>query len=558
MCGVTNPSFHAAIVAPLSNLSPFSWSLRGQLVALVVGASIAIAAMGMAATWSSARIADAMGAVQEQRLRPLVRLDALARALERQRGAVLATLAATNDLMVEALRKQAAHDAEHMPREIARLREAAPSAREKDLLGRLGEAIGRSHEDGLAAVLAFLDKGQFVEADVASQSRYRPQVDAASKLLDEAIALQVRLAESDYQAADRQVRIQSAAALAASILALVVGLALASLIARALRRALGTHEDRLIQGARMFAEGRLDHRIEVGHSGESSVAAQMNAMSREFALLVADVARTAHSVAASAERLASGAQDLSERTGEQASSLEQTAASMQQLAAGVRGNVEAAEHATGVSDAGFKAAAAGREALLGTIATLEQTVRSAERVRDIASLIDGIAFQTNILALNAAVEAARAGEHGRGFAVVASEVRALSVRCSGASRDIRGLVEESAAKAGAATRAARVAGESMEAVERSAHEVSARMAGIVESSRSQSVGIQEVNRAVEQLEAATQGNAHLSEQVAAAAAALSAHAESLVTSVSRFSIDEEASPVAQREPSRESRALLPA
>ena len=513
-----------------------SWSLRARLAALVVGATLVVAAMGLAATWSNARLAKAMVAMQEQRVRPLVKLDALGRGLERQRAAVLATLAATNDLMVDALKAQAARDGIEMPREVARLREAAPSTAEAELLARLGSAIAASQADGLPAVLGHLDKGQFIEADVESQSRYRPQVEAASRMLDEAIAQQVSLSESDYRAADLWVRRQALATIAATIAALVVGLVLASLIARALRKVLGAHEDALVRGARKFAEGRLDHRIAQVGADEGSVAARMNAMSADFSRLVAEVSQTCAAVAQSARRLARGAEALADRTGGQASSLEQTAASMQQLAASVRSNVDAAEGAQALCASASQAATQGHEVTRGAIATLEETARSADRVRDIAGTIDSLAFQTNILALNAAVEAARAGEHGRGFAVVATEVRALSQRCASAARDIRGLVEESAARAVSGAVAAQAAGKSMEGVERSSQEVVQRMGEIVEASRGQAGGIREVNRAVERLESATQENAHLSGQVARDAAELEQHSAALVAAISRFSI----------------------
>jgi methyl-accepting chemotaxis protein len=237
--------------------------------------------------------------------------------------------------------------------------------------------------------------------------------------------------------------------------------------------------------------------------------------------------------------VAAGTTDLSQRTEEQASSLEETAASMEELASTVKQNAENARHADELARGASTRAQQGGGEIVEMVTTMGDISDSAKRISDIISVIDGIAFQTNILALNAAVEAARAGEQGRGFAVVASEVRALAQRSAQSAREIKGLIGHSLEKVQAGTRVAEQAGDTIQALVIDVQRVSELMASIAEASAEQSRGVQQVNKTVVEMDKVVQQNAAAVQQSAAAAQAMRQHAETMVQAVSAFRLGDE-------------------
>ncbi|HLX24391.1 MAG TPA: methyl-accepting chemotaxis protein [Usitatibacter sp.] len=522
------------------------FSLRARLTAFAITATVLIGAVGALAAWATNRVAESMGSVETGRLKPLVSLDTIARKLERQRAQVLATLAATNDIMVAELEATVKKDAVEIPKTIDKLKASAADANEKAALATLSDAVTKSRDDGLAAVLDKLRKGQFAEADIASQTRYTPQMNAVSKALDGVIALQVDAADQAYGEALHGVRTQIMVTLVATALALALCLVLTNLIARALHRLLGADENKLVEGARRVAEGRLDHRIAVREGDRESVAANLNAMSAEFSRLAAGAASSAQWVAQAAGRLVSASRDLSERTSAQATSLEETAASMEELATTVKLNTQNASRAHELAAEASRIAREGGTAMGSAIDTMDDIRKASRKIADIVGVIDGIAFQTNLLALNAAVEAARAGEQGRGFSVVAAEVRALAQQSATSARDIKLLIEESVRRTDNGAKFVSAAGETMQRIVDSTSAVKGIVAEIAEASREQLSGIEQVNGAVAQLEGMTQMNVALVEQAARDAHEMTAQAGTLVEAVSRFHVEEvEAEPVAR-------------
>ncbi|MDR8865059.1 Methyl-accepting chemotaxis protein II [Burkholderia multivorans] len=231
-----------------------------------------------------------------------------------------------------------------------------------------------------------------------------------------------------------------------------------------------------------------------------------------------------------------GNADLSARTGTQAASLEETAASMEELTATVRQNTDSARAASALADAALEATSHGGGVVDSVIERMRGIAQSSGRIAEIISVIDGIAFQTNILALNAAVEAARAGEQGRGFAVVAGEVRSLAQRSAQSAKEIKALIEESVAQINGGAELVERAGDAMRTVSESITRVVQTMSEITAASVEQTSGIEQVNQAVTQMDQLTQQNAALVEEVAAAAASLNEQTAQLMRAVSVFEL----------------------
>ena len=255
--------------------------------------------------------------------------------------------------------------------------------------------------------------------------------------------------------------------------------------------------------------------------------------------IVREVKGNAELVAMASTEIAQGNNDLSMRTEEQASALEQTAATMDQLGTTVRHNADNAQQANRMAQGASAVAAQGGEVVGEVVTTMQGINDSSRKIGDIISVIDGIAFQTNILALNAAVEAARAGEQGRGFAVVASEVRSLAQRSAAAAKEIKSLIGRSVEQVEHGTILVDRAGKTMGEIVSSIQRVSDIVAEITSASAEQSSGVQQVGQAVSQMDQATQQNAALVEQSAAAAESLKTQAQQLVQAVAAFRLPEE-------------------
>ncbi|WP_205949862.1 methyl-accepting chemotaxis protein [Pantoea stewartii] len=257
-------------------------------------------------------------------------------------------------------------------------------------------------------------------------------------------------------------------------------------------------------------------------------------MSQRLTLTVENIKSNAVTIATSSEEIARGNGDLSARTEEQAASLAETAASMEQLSSIIGNNADNTRHAAEMASSATSAALRGGEAMESVLDSMEKISNSAGQIKEIISVIDGIAFQTNILALNAAVEAARAGEHGKGFAVVASEVRALAQRSAGAAKEIKGLIEQSVEHAEQGISMARDAGDKVKQSVEAIEQTSQLVKEISSSSEEQSAGISQINIAVSQMDQVTQQNAVLVEESASSADELANRAASLREAVSVF------------------------
>jgi methyl-accepting chemotaxis protein len=312
---------------------------------------------------------------------------------------------------------------------------------------------------------------------------------------------------------------------------LVIGLALAVFMARIISGPL----NEAVAVAKKVAAGDLTANIEASSEDETGqLMHSLKEMNDNLLKIVGEVRIGTDTIATASSQIASGNLDLSSRTEQQASSLEETASAMEQLTATVKQNSDNAKQANQLAVSASEVAVQGGAAVGQVVDTMQAINDSARKIVDIIGVIDGIAFQTNILALNAAVEAARAGEQGRGFAVVASEVRSLAQRSAAAAKEIKTLIDDSVEKAGLGSKLVESAGVTMTEVVSSVRRVTDIVGEISSASIEQSTGIEEVNRAITQMDEVTQQNAALVEEAAAAAQSLQDQAHTLAGVVSVF------------------------
>jgi methyl-accepting chemotaxis protein len=327
-----------------------------------------------------------------------------------------------------------------------------------------------------------------------------------------------------------------------TMIALVLGaLALSALFAvvitRTLMRQLGGEPLYAAQVASAIAGGDLSTRVAVRASDSTSMLATMEAMRANLAGIVREVRSGTDTITTAASEISLGNMDLSSRTEQQASSLEETASSMEELTSTVRQNADNARQANVLAASASEVATRGGKVVAQVVNTMSSINESSTRIVDIISVIDGIAFQTNILALNAAVEAARAGEQGRGFAVVASEVRNLAQRSAAAAKEIKTLINDSVVKVESGGKLVQQAGATMGEIVQSITRVTDIMSEIASASQEQSSGIEQVNEAISQMDQATQQNAALVEEAAAAATSMQEQAAALAKVVGSFRLD---------------------
>ena len=405
-----------------------------------------------------------------------------------------------------------------------------------------------------ADVLALLDKFSEAEKDAGERYRkafevfkagaYQPRVgdgavertgaNPASILIDAAHLAEDHGSRATAEAVSHA-RTGYYLAIAATAVSMLGALAALWLFVRhAVLRPIG----RAVQHAELIAQGDLTARIQSGARDEAGqLLAALGRMSDGLANVVTEVRRASEAVVSASDQVAAGTTDLSQRTEEQASSLEETAASMEELASTVRQNAENAHQADELARNASRRAEQGGAEVVRVVERMNEISASAARIADIISVIDGIAFQTNILALNAAVEAARAGDQGRGFAVVAAEVRSLAQRSADAAKEIKALIGDSVDKAREGTVLVEKAGDTIQALVIDVKRVSEYMASIAEASAEQSRGVQQVNKTVTEMDRVVQQNASAVQQSASAAESMKQEAEALVRAVSAFRVD---------------------
>ena len=395
------------------------------------------------------------------------------------------------------------------------------------------QANYKAYHDALAELMVFFTTGNFkgfVDQPTQSfqdkfQKDYTAWLEHNKELAQEGV-------KTNQQAYSRSITIVIATLAVTLLMIVLVWNVMRSVLIRPLRQS--------IEHIQHIARGDLTQPVEINVRNEiGELLISLQHMQQELVRTVRTVRDGSDAIYTGASEISIGNNDLSSRTEQQAASLEQTAASMEQLTATVKQNAENARQASKLALTASETAQQGGKVVDGVVTTMKEIAGSSKKIADITSVIDGIAFQTNILALNAAVEAARAGEQGRGFAVVAGEVRSLAQRSAQAAKEIKGLIEDSVSRVNTGSVLVESAGDTMSNIVSAVTRVTDIMGEIASASDEQSRGIDQVGLAVTEMDRVTQQNASLVEESAAAAAALEDQASHLKQAVSVFNIGKE-------------------
>jgi methyl-accepting chemotaxis protein len=402
------------------------------------------------------------------------------------------------------------------------------------------QILGLRDQDGTRSVAELLSKVDRIlgvvtrDASIGAVLPLREMVNDVDRMLAEYDAAYEQDVQRAVASSGQTARTQKAVVLIASLATLLIGSFFTRIMIKGLTQPLNVAVKvaNRIAGGKIATNLRLDTRRDIGHLLHS-----LALLNDSLAAMVGRVRATVEAVGASAAKIATGNGNLAKRTERQTASLEETSATMEKLRATVKGNAESARQGNLLAVGAQDVADRGGRVIGDVVATMESISESARKVVDIIGAIDSIAFQTNILALNAAVEAARAGQHGHGFAIVAGEVRSLALRSAEAAREIKGIVGESAQKVEQGSRLVADAGRTMREIVAAVKRVTDIMRDISLASDEQSLGIDQVNQTIGELEAFTQQNLTLVEEASIAAESLNEQALALAGAVRTFTLE---------------------
>ncbi|MEQ9924579.1 MULTISPECIES: methyl-accepting chemotaxis protein [Pectobacterium] len=436
---------------------------------------------------------------------------------------------------VEAAKQQINEDSIRITEILKRIAERANTPQEKTLLDSINQVRPISRAASQKAISLSLDN-KLDEAKSVIINEAQPAQIAYFKVINELLAYQKNDTRQSVDAASQSAQTAGILMLTFTGVSEVLGIAIAWLITRRIKKLLGGEPAYASDIARQIASGNLAINVELQPDDTTSLLAAMNEMRVGLGGIVRQVHDSSASISTGSSEIALGSNDLSRRTEEQAASVQQTAASMEQISQTIRQNGDTVREAAQLANTASQTATKGNDVVHNVITTMDDISSSSRKIGDIITVIDGIAFQTNILALNAAVEAARAGEQGRGFAVVAGEVRSLAQRSASAAREIKELITSSMEKVESGSRLVAHAGETMTDIVTQAQHVAELISEIGVTTQEQESGISQINQAIAQMDSITQQNAALVEESASAAESLNDQSAKLVQLMSVFTI----------------------
>ena len=496
------------------------------LLALVL--SVLLGLLGMKSTHRAAT------EVTQQTLPALQAAMQVAALLQSDASLVLRASAAYDEKDRDGMLARQAGNAQQVDAALARLK-ASPEPKVQTAL----KALAAARQDYAGAVQMAIDQLKNGDADGSRTmivTDALPKLEPAKQALDQLIQAEVALADARAADVDGAYTRSFWMLLGLVLVGALASLMLMGLGLRTVIGQLGGEPRRATAAAVAIADGDLSEPITTRRARPGSLMEAMERMRQQLGQLVSDVRNGVDSLTTASAEIAAGNMDLSSRNEQQAGALQVTASSMEELTATVGHSAEHARSASQLAGAAASAAALGGQTVQGVVHTMERISASSRKIADIISVIDGIAFQTNILALNAAVEAARAGEQGRGFAVVAGEVRLLAQRSAEAAKEIKTLIADSVEKVEEGNRQVAGAGSTMQEVVGSVQKVADLIQEISHAADEQSSGIAQVNGSIGDMDHSTQQNAALVEQMAAAAQSLKNQAQALAQAVAVFRV----------------------
>jgi methyl-accepting chemotaxis protein len=502
------------------------------LTAVLLGLTLAVGGLALRALGNAE---GGLSAVYERGTVPLVILgEALGEAYQ-SRSLVVSGMGAESSDAAEQYYKSVSPSNDRVAKSWVAYRAGLP-ADDQDAQGKARqlEAQWNAYAASGDRVIGIAKSGDFEGASSYMRGESLKRFTALREAILSAMTQQRESAHASFEATRNSSARFQMVVWAALATGLMLGAGLAYLIVRSIRRPL----QESLAVAERVAAGNLSQSI--SSDSRDELGQLLNALSRmqgRLLELVSEVRRSADSIATASSEISNGTYDLSVRTEKTATNLQATSSALSQFSGTLLQNADAARQATLLSGSAAEVARRGGAVVTAVVSTMEEINSSSHRITDIISVIDGIAFQTNILALNAAVEAARAGEQGRGFAVVASEVRSLAGRSAEAAKEIKSLIAASGEKVESGTRLVADAGRTMTEIVGSVQRVSDLIAEVASASVNQSEDVEHMSSAFSQLDQVTQQNAALVEESAAAAESLKEQAANLVTLVSVFKLD---------------------
>ena len=504
--------------------------LRSQILALGLSGALLAGLAGGIGLFTSSRLGDSLSAAVQgsHALHASQDADMMHDALRGDAQlALLGALEKNADRVAEAQTGLKEH-AERFDSALSGLEGMALSAASKDALATVHPLV-RQYVAAVSNVVSLsATNAPAAQAAMPALQAVFSQLETQMAGLSETIAKNSEALDATANSRVRQAAVSISAALAFAVAVMTVA-------ALSLARSMARPMDHAVNVADSLAQGDLT--VSIRPAGNEEAMRLLQSLSRmqvNFTHIVTEVKSNADEVASASAQIAGGNQDLSNRTEQQASALQETAATMDQLGSTVRNNADHARQANQLALGASTVAIKGGKVMSQVVETMTGINDSSKKIAEIISVIDGIAFQTNILALNAAVEAARAGEQGRGFAVVAGEVRSLAHRSAEAAREVKSLVNASVERVEQGTALVGQAGHTMDEIVSAIKRVTDIVAEISAASAEQSTGIDQVGKAVSQMDQSTQRNTALIEESAAASETLSQQARQLVEAVAAF------------------------